>query len=201
MRSSPSPVGWRWLILFSLRGTRRVNGKQRSHVPPAACFSSPGAAEKVKKRVYGSKLSFYSHYIAQRALNPTESLVAVCFLLFLGIRGELGTRMDREERHWRQQGVSEQWCCGAPSKMLTTIPTGVWGCLRIQAAPPWCQSHGNGYVPAVNLIWATHRNRSSQIMLAVCPKPHQMWGIRCLLTLTAVRGFPDTEICHYNLVV
>lgn len=90
--------------------------------------------------------------------------------------------------------------CGAPSKMCTTIPAGVWGYLRVQAALHGAKAM-NGYVPAVNLIWATHRNRSSQMMLAVCPKPHQMRGIPYFLILTAVWGFPNTEICHYNLVV
>lgn len=53
MHSSPSPARGRRLILSSLRGTRGVNRTQSSNVPPAACLSSPGAAEKVKKPVYG----------------------------------------------------------------------------------------------------------------------------------------------------
>lgn len=45
-----------------------------------------------------------------------------------------------------------------------------WG-LGLPESPdrhPSCQSHGNGHVSVGNLIWATHRNRSSPVMPAVC---------------------------------
>lgn len=80
MHAGHSTAGWRWHSLPAER-ERAGRREQRRDALPAARVSSLGAAEEVKKPVYGSTISSCAAYAVHKVMNPTERLIIVLFFM------------------------------------------------------------------------------------------------------------------------